>query len=270
MPNQVTVPASASSEEASRGVRSPEMILVPAGNFLMGTSGQQVLALLQKEDWAKEWQDKGLFQGEQPQHSLALPAYRIGIAPVTNAEYQIFVWETGQKVPKGWDGFRYPDERGDFPVVNISLGDAQAYCAWLSKQYDQTYRLPTEAEWERAARGTDGRMYPWGEEFDPWRCNTLESSKNGTTIIRAYSPAGDSPVGCTDMSGNVFEWTSSILGQYPFNPAAPAEKIDANTKYVVRGGAWYYSHKLARCPAREGVIATYISPALGFRLVNPL
>jgi toxoflavin biosynthesis protein ToxD len=267
MPNQGTKTASSSGEPYG-AVRPPDMALVPAGEFLMGTSGQQVLAMLQKEDWAKEWQDKGLFQGEQPQHPLTLPEYRIAVTAVTNAEYQVFVWETGQKVPKGWDGFRFPEDKGEFPVVNVSLEDAQAYCVWLSKTLSLPYRLPNEAEWEKAARGADGRMYPWGEEFDPWRCNTLESSKNGATVTRAYSPAGDSPYGCADMAGNVFEWTSSVLGQYPFSAAMTAEKYDPNRKFVVRGGAWYYSHKLARCPAREGVIATYISPALGFRIVS--
>jgi toxoflavin biosynthesis protein ToxD len=267
MPNSETKAAASSSKEPYKTAHLPEMVMVPQGEFTIGTSGAQVLALLQKEDWAKEWQDKGLFQVEQPQHKVTLPAFQIAIAPVTTAEYQIFVWETGQKVPKGWDGFRFPEEKGDHPVVNVSLEDAKAYCAWMSKTLGESFRLPTEAEWEKAARGTDGRMYPWGEEFDPWRCNTLESAKNGTVPIRSYSPAGDSPMGCADMAGNVFEWTSSLLAPYPYSPQAAQEKSDSNTRYVVRGGAWYYSHKLARCPAREGVIATYISPALGFRVV---
>jgi toxoflavin biosynthesis protein ToxD len=268
MPHKENTSAAAASEAPYQSVHSPDLVPVPGGDFLMGTSGTQVLALLQKEDWAKEWQEKGLFQVEQPQHKVSVPAFRIAIAPVTNAEYQVFVWESGHKVPKGWNGFRFPEEKGDHPVVNISLGDAQAYCAWLSKTLGQSFRLPTEAEWEKAARGSDGRMYPWGEEFDPWRCNTLESAKNGTVPVRSYSPAGDSIFGCVDMLGNVFEWTSSLLIPYPYVPVPAAGNPAADAKYVVRGGAWYYSRKLARCPAREGVIVTYASPALGFRIVS--
>jgi toxoflavin biosynthesis protein ToxD len=267
MPNPGKNPPADSATEPNKTAQLPEMVFVPEGECVLGTSGAQVLAMLQKEDWAKEWQDKGLFQVEQPQHTVMLPAFRIAVAPVTTAEYQTFVWETGQKVPKGWDGFRFPEEKGDHPVVNVSLQDAKAYCAWLGKTLGDTFRLPTEAEWEKAARGNDGRMYPWGEEFDPWRCNTLESAKNGTVPIRSYSPAGDSPFGCVDMAGNVFEWTSSLLAAYPYSQKVQADQANPNVKYVVRGGAWYYSHKLARCPAREGVMASYISPALGFRVV---
>jgi formylglycine-generating enzyme required for sulfatase activity len=150
----------------------------------------------------------------------------------------------------------------------VARADALEYCRWLHAQTGLAYRLPTEAEWEQAARGDDGRIYPWGNEFDPWRCNTVESGKRRTTEAGEYSPAGDSPFGLADIAGNVWEWTSSKLQPYPYRPEDGREDPRGSGKFAVRGGAWYYSRKLARCSSREGVLENYISPALGFRLAR--
>lgn len=245
----------------------PQTILIPAGEFIMGTSERQIRELLGKEDWALEWYEKDMFQIEQPQHRLNLPDYWIGRTPVTNVEYYKFTFETGHRVPRDWVGFHFKMETDDLPVTGISKADAEAYCAWVSKRTNKRYRLPTEPEWEKAARGTDGRIYPWGGMFNPWRCNTLESGKNATSDVGVYSPAGDSPYGCADVVGNVWEWTSTALKPYPYDSDDGREQPVRSDKIVVRGGAWYYSRKLARCAAREGVLADYISPALGFRVV---
>lgn len=242
--------------------RAPLMVLIPEGPFLMGTSDEQIALLTETENWAEEWLDDGLFQVEQPQHKITLPSYEIGKLPVSNLEYFSFIYNTGHRVPKTWIGFHYEDGTANHPVSGVSKLDALAYCAWISDSLKTEYRLPTEAEWEKAARGTDGRIYPWGDNFDPWRCNTLESAKRNTTQSGEFSPSGDSVYGVADMSGNVWEWTSSFLAPYPF------EANNKDTKCVVRGGAWYYSHKLARCATREGVLADYVSPALGFRLAR--
>jgi formylglycine-generating enzyme required for sulfatase activity len=244
----------------------PEVIYIPEGAFLMGTSDGQIEYLVIEEAWAEAWFNQRLFQVEQPQHKVVLPAYGIARLPVTNAEYYQFVYDTGYRVPRDWIGFRYPLEEDRHPVAGVAKADALAYCRWLSQKTGLAFRLPTEAEWERAARGMGARIYPWGNDFDPWRCNTVESNKRGTTPVGEYSAAGDSPFGLADMAGNVWEWTSSWLEPYPYRPEKQDANPQAGARCVVRGGAWYYSRALARCSAREGVMETYLSPALGFRL----
>ena len=245
-----------------------DMIVIPAGEFVMGTSEAHVRRLVQKEDWAQEWQDKQLFRIEQPQHRVNLAAFSMAKMPVTNQEYHRFVWETGHRTPRHWANFQFPEGLGEHPVVQVSLKDALAYCAWFSKQTGKPYRLPTEAEWEKAARGNaDTRIYPWGMDFDPWRCNTLESGKHSTTVVGSYSPSGDSPYGVRDLAGNVWEWTTSLQMPYPYKADDGREDMATDGLRVIRGGAWYYSRKLARCSAREGVRGIYVSSSLGFRLV---
>jgi toxoflavin biosynthesis protein ToxD len=250
-------------------VELPVMIDVPAGPFFMGTSDEQVIYLLSREEWAHEWYENDLFLGEQPQTTVDLPTFQIAKFPVTNYDYYVFIFKSGYKLPKSWTGFRYPDETDNHPIAGVSKMDALAYIEWLNKQSKSNYRLPTEAEWEKASRGSeDSRIYPWGDEFDPWRCNTMESSKGGTTALGSYSPSGDSPYGVADMVGNVWEWTSSLMLPYPYDPHDGREDPKGSGKTVVRGGAWYYSKKLARCSSREGLLSGYISNSLGFRLAR--
>jgi len=247
-------------------IKTPQLVQIPTGSFIMGTSDVQIGQLLVREDWAKDWYDEGLFQVEQPQHSVKLAAFEIAQYPVTNADYYTFVYRTGHRIPKGWIGFHYPDGQAEHPVTGISWNDAAAYCKWLSEELKSSYRLPTEAEWERAARGVDGNIFPWGDMFDPWRCNTTESGKHSTTPVWTYARTGDSPAGVSDMVGNVWEWTNSLLQPYPYKLDDGREAPTGAGKRVVRGGAWYYSQKLARCAAREGLLPDYTSNSLGFRL----
>jgi len=250
-------------------VKLPVMITVPASSFLMGTSDEDITRLQLKEsEWAYDWSDNDLFENEQPQHEIALPTFEIAQNPVTNAEYFLFTWDTGHRLPKGWVGIRFADDTGNHPVTGVSRNDALAYAKWLSDRSKLKFRLPSEAEWERAARGTDGRIYPWGHTFDPWRCNTAESMKKGTTPVGLYSQGGDSLCGCVDMVGNVWEWTSSVFMPYPYNPADGREEIKPGVKYVIRGGAWYYTRKMARCAAREALLPDHTSPSLGFRIAR--
>lgn len=250
--------------------RLPVMVSIPAGHFWMGTSDEQVKSLLDKEEWAVEWNNSDMFQVEQPLHEVSLPEFEIGKFPITNAEYYIFIYNTGYRVPKGWIGFHFSEGFDEHPVVGVSKADALAYCVWISKVSGQNYRLPTEAEREKAARGVDQRIYPWGDNFDPWRCNTVESGKKTTTPIGSYSPGGDSPFEVADVAGNVWEWTRSFLTSYPYKPDEDREMPGIKGKCIVRGGAWYYSRALARCSTRETVLADFISPALGFRLARSL
>lgn len=248
----------------------PTMVTIYAGKFIMGTSEENIQHLYLREDWVMDWFDGDLFMSEQPQHKLYLPKYEIGKHPVTNEEYHQFTWDTAHRLPRGWVGFSYPEGKDMHPVVGITLNDALAYINWLNTKTKKQYRLPTEAEWERAARWIDGRMYPWGNVFDTWRCNTDESGIKNTTMVGIYSTSGDSRDEVADMVGNVWEWTKSQFKPYPYDPNDGREEYNRKEKYVVRGGAWYYSRKMARCTAREGVNPDYNSPALGFRLAHSI
>ncbi|MBE0696477.1 MAG: SUMF1/EgtB/PvdO family nonheme iron enzyme, partial [Anaerolineaceae bacterium] len=183
----------------------------------MGTSEEDIKHLqLRESDWAYDWTDNELFENEQPQHRVTLPPFEIGQFPVTNIEYHLFIKDSGYRLPKGWVGFRFPDSMEFHPIVGVSKIDAEIYIKWMNERTGLIYRLPTEAEWERSARGDDARIFPWGNTFDPWRCNTAESMKKGTTPAGFYSPGGDSYLGLADMVGNVWEWTSTIFKPYPY------------------------------------------------------
>ena len=144
--------------EAARLVFEPQMVKIPAGKFLMGSTKEQLVPSVysNEQDW---------LQSEMPQHEIGLSEYSIGKYPITNREYQEFVKSRGYAPPRGWDGNQFPSGRGDHPVVNVSWEDAVTYCKWLSEQTTKLYRLPTEAEWEKAARGTNGFIWPWGNEL---------------------------------------------------------------------------------------------------------
>jgi len=250
-------------------VKPPAMVTVQAGKFLMGTSDEDIQFLQIKEsDWAFEWSDRDLFIAEQPQHTVQLPAFEISQFPVTNSDYYTFIWDAGHRIPRHWSGYTFLDGTEEHPVVGVSKTDAEAYIRWMNEKTGASLRLPTEAEWECAARGNDGRIFPWGNTFDPWRCNTSESMKKETTPVGFYSPSGDSVHGVADMVGNVWEWTQSLFMPYPYRPNANREEVKPNGRYVVRGGAWYYSRKLARCAVREGVLPDHLSPSIGFRVAR--
>jgi formylglycine-generating enzyme required for sulfatase activity len=252
-------------------IKRPSLLVIPAGNFLMGTSDEDIKLLQIKEsDWAYEWSDNDLFTAEQPQHTVSLPSFEIAQFPVTNAEFYTFIWDKGHRIPRTWPGYTFLEGTDDHPVVGVSKTDVEAYIQWLNEKTGMLYRLPTEAEWEYTARGEDGRIFPWGNTFDPWRCNTAESMKKGTTSVGFYSPGGDSVYGAADMVGNIWEWTQSLFMPYPYRPSTNREEVKPNGRYVVRGGAWYYSRKLARCAVREGVLQDHLSPSIGFRLARSI
>jgi formylglycine-generating enzyme required for sulfatase activity len=199
----------------------PEMVLIPAGEFLMGSDPSV---------------DQDARDDEQPQHTLYLPDYYLAKTPVTNAQYAAFVQATYRQ-PEGWEAGKPSSGKEDHPVVNISWHDAVAYCRWLSGVTGRPYRLPSEAEWEKGARDTDGRIYPWGNQWDAKRCNTRESGKRDTTPVGAYLE-GASPYGLLDMAGNVWEWTRSVYKSYPYDPDDGREDLEAKGIGVLRGGSW--------------------------------
>lgn len=209
-------------------------ILIPAGEFIMGV-----------DDGRADPQDR-------PRHKVTLPAYRIDKYPVTNAQYARFVAATGHRPPLHWSKGKIPRGLEMHPVTMISWFDAKAYAEWAGK------RLPTEQEWERAARGVDGRRWPWGNKMDPTRLNTYYQV-GSTSKVGAY-PTGASPEGLLDMAGNVSEWVADDFLPYPGSDApedlfkAKALKKPVNStersmnivdfvstdkRYkVIRGGSW--------------------------------
>jgi formylglycine-generating enzyme required for sulfatase activity len=147
------------------------------------------------------------------------------------------------------------------------------YCQWLNSLLKNELpsglilRLPTEAEWEKAARGTDGREFPWGNEFDKNKCNTREGGRGDTTPVGSYSPRGDSPYGCADMAGNVWEWTHSLMKEYPYKDNDGRENENASGSRVQRGGSFFYYEGGARCASRIDRSFIILVRGVGFRVV---
>ena len=226
----------------------PGMILIPAGPFLLGS-------------------DK--YENERPVHEVQVNAFYLARTPVTNNDYRQFIqangyhqqryWTTAgwawvqasrREHPLDWPGAPWQERPNDHPVQYISWYEAMAYVRWLAEATNAPYRLPTEAEWEKAAGWDDQakkkREYPWGDEFDGRRCNVRG---NGPTPVGAY-PNGASPYGALDMAGNVWEWTSSLRWLYPYRPDDGRQDLEAGGERVIRGGCWATDEGYARVAGR--------------------
>jgi sulfatase modifying factor 1 len=213
-----------------------DFVRIPKGGFVMGSKDDNELA----------WGD------EKPQHIFEIPYdYWIGRFPVSNAQFSEFVRSTSfetraEREGRCWvwnsrDGewgkqegasWKHPlganssiDGLEEHPVVQVCWYDAITFCEWFNQKYirdlpqDYRFHLPSEAEWEKAARGTEGREWPWGNDFDAARCNSKEGGKVCTTSVRVHSPQGDSVYGAAEMSGNVWEWTVTLWGDDRDTPA---------------------------------------------------
>lgn len=200
----------------------PGMVLVPAGPFVMGSDE---------------------FPRETPRRVVDLPAYWIDRWPVTNADFARYVAQEGGPLPAGWiDGSPPPDKLDHPAMVNWVMADA--YARWAGK------RLPTEAEWEKASRGTDGRRYPWGDTFTAHHALTWEtSSVTGARTESIHArPHGASPYGCEQMAGVVEEWCADW---YDAHPGSTYRSLGYGTKYrVLKGGGWIFTMTHARCAYR--------------------
>jgi len=220
-----------------------QLVYVPAGSFMMGS-----------EDGNSD---------EKPVHEVYLDAYWIDRTEVTNAMFERFVEATGHDARPGWR--ITASGKADHPVRYVNWFDADAYCRWAGRS------LPTEAQWEKAARGTDGRKYPWGnQEPDESRCN-FELNEDGTTPVGKYSPKGDSPYGVADMAGNVWEWVADWYdeGYYRSAPGENPPGPGSGTGRVLRGGSWGNVAGSVRSSFRGSDLPDVRSGSNGFRCALP-
>ncbi len=256
-------------------------IEIPAGCFRMGTDKQR---------------DKQAYSDEWPQREAILPTYYLARWPVTVAQFAAFVEASGNQSHESYS----LQGVANHPVVGVSWHDALAYCRWLNVRLrklaperlattnplsESTCRfwrglaegslgvgLPSEAEWEQAARGDEGRIYPWGDRPDPQNANYDETGLNTTSAAGCF-PGGASPRGCEEMSGNVWEWTRSLWSHYPYPPEGPKrqarEDLNApdDASRVLRGGAFSLGARYARCVCRDRGYPGGRIGAFGFRLV---
>ena len=220
--------ASAGWARAQNAAPTPPdgMILVPEGEFQMGTNATDGTDDNQATNTPLSNNDA------RPQHTEKTNAFFLDKTEVTNAQYKQFCDATGYAPPPQWKSGQIPDGQASFPVVRVNWYEASAYAKWAGK------RLPTEAEWEHAARGTDGRLFPWGNDWDD-----AKAVKGDGPSPVGSKPSGASPYGALDMAGNVAEWTSSWFDAYPGNPVKQPD-FGKKTLKVVRGGPWYGSTSL--------------------------
>lgn len=214
-----------------------ELVRIPAGPFLYGSSDADEMAR----------------DNEKPQRKIDLPEYWVGRYPVTNAQYKRFVDATGRPAPRRWNGSEPPADKLDHPVVKVSWDDAKAFCDWAG------LALPTEEQWEKAARGTDGRIWPWGDDPPTHKHCNFGRYIGITTSVGKFSPRGDSIYGCADMAGNAWEWTASWYDE------------DRSGR-VERGGSWESGANSIKVTTRTSDLpdAADLNFNVGFRVVELL
>lgn len=223
-------------------VRPLENPITIEGNSLFLNLGQEIFMEMVRIPAGSFWMGDQKTSSSQVAHRVELDEFWLGKYPVTNAQYRLFTGETGYR---GEPDFGFPPGKDQHPVINISWRDAYKFTLWLHQKRGEKLpayevRLPTEAEWERAARGTDSRTYPWGETPpDPSLCN-FNRQVGSTTPVGSYSPQGDSPYGCADMAGNVWEWTSDWYNPqyYTISPVRNPQGPETGRLRTLRGGCW--------------------------------
>lgn len=201
---------------------------------------------------------------EQPAHRVWVDGYRLAVHQVTNADYAMFLRAGGATPPPHWndENFNNPEQ----PVVAVSWFEAVAYCEWLSSLTGHPYRLPTEAEWERAARGgVEGQMFPWGDVPPQWRPGYDSRWKNGPEPVGRQQP---NDFGVYDICENVHEWCSDWYDAlyYRISPERNPQGPAAGTRRASRGGSWRHHIKIARCSARSSIPPEFQYADYGFRI----
>jgi formylglycine-generating enzyme required for sulfatase activity len=246
IPTPTPAPVPAAGTEAPTAPPVVEMVVeIPAGEFIMGS-------------------DMG-DGDEQPAHTVTLEAFEIDMFEVSNADFAKFVEETGYQTEvekeapdeKSWRD--YAEGKDNHPVVKVTWNDADAYCQWAGK------RLPTEAEWEKAAKGEEGFLYPWGNEWEPAKANTKESGFRGTVAVGSFAE-GASPYGVFDMAGNVWEWMADWYQPYP-GSTYQSEYFGEKFK-VTRGGAWFTEADKVTTSNRNTTTPSAANDDIGFRCVR--
>ena len=239
----------------------PKTIRIEKGKFWMGSPAGE-----------------GIPSHETPQYEISLPAYRIGKYPVTNEQYEEFVRKKGKRVDPamGWTGQKHPKNAGEYPVTGVTWKEAHEYCRWLSETTGRDYSLPNEAQWEKACRGGGNTIFPWGDEFDPTRCN---HGQPGIASVKKYAAQND--YNCFDFVGNVRQWTCTLWGEDPTEPDPNyvypwrddgRNDLNENSQIlrVVRGSSYQDDRKLLRCTARYGKLPDdrgFSGTRHGFRVV---
>jgi formylglycine-generating enzyme required for sulfatase activity len=237
----------------------PRTLSIAEGTFSMGSPSGAGISLY-----------------ESPQHQVTLPSYRIGQFPVTNAQFEEYILEMKREVPRqmGWDGQNVPKGLEKHPVTGVTWYEAIAYCGWLSQKTGRSYLLPSEAQWEKACRAGGLCTFPWGDEFEPDRCN-----HGGLQVTPVDQYPAQNGFGCYDLVGNVLQWTCTIWEQegspgttpYPWQEDGRNDlNANSETPRVIRGSSMKDDLLLNRCSARRGDFPNrrgFVGARYGFRLV---
>lgn len=271
----------------------PELVYIHPGSFIKGAEYDEIQPLideaskveLDKDDlWIQDyWKEILLSEVFEKKEVTIQKPYRISKYPITNLQYQVFLNENPEYPIPGWGDdkkgalYTWKEETrscnpayNNSPVVLVSWHDANKYCEWLSRKTGRTFRLPSEDEWEYAARGTDSKKYPWGNEWKDDYANTLESGLNDIVPVGCFEQ-GKSSFGLLDCSGQIWEWTNTEATQL-WKKAWPSHmrSSDDTEAYIVRGGAWDDISVFARCSSRGPNGASFYEHYIGFRIVEEL
>lgn len=242
-------PNTAHPARTAEGVVEPACVVVPAGEFLMG---------------CEQGRDE-----ERPAHRVWVEAFEMAIYQVRNRDFAVFMQASGHPAPPNWQqaGFEDPDD----PVVSVSWFEAQKYCRWLEGLTGRTYRLPTEAEWERAARGgEEGRLYPWGDDPPQARAEYLERWGRDVLGPLPVGRAAANPYGIYDLCENVHEWCADwyLPDYYAHSPGRNPSGPATGARRASRGGSWRHHIKVSRLAARSSIPPAFQYADYGFRVVR--
>ncbi len=261
------------TETAQQVLATIEWVDIPEGTFLMGSTREEAEAAYEDARLRSSLLEQHTFDAEVPQHRVYLAAYQMSRYEITNAQYRAFVEATSRPTPRGHNGEdTWADETlnaDEQPIVGVTWFDAQAFAEWLGGS------LPTEAQWERAARGTEAQMYPWGNEPPKARHHANFARRYNRPMPVGTFPKGASPDSIADLAGNVWEW---CLDEYSptFYQNGHQTKNPINLRYrdvlrarVIRGGAWDVGSAFLRSALRFKFYPLDATHTIGFRVIRP-